>query len=113
MKKKLEDGEYRSAQAMQKDFILILQNCRQFNSNNSDIVRAAREQHLLRPKFLKAAAEEHDLFLAEDGSVLEIVDEKTGSAKKKAGSKKRGKQDEDKGADEEPQTKKVRKREWL
>ncbi|EEC49471.1 predicted protein, partial [Phaeodactylum tricornutum CCAP 1055/1] len=33
MRKKLQNGEYRSAQSMQKDFILILQNCRKFNSN--------------------------------------------------------------------------------
>lgn len=27
MKKKLENGEYRSAMIMQKDFVLIMQNC--------------------------------------------------------------------------------------
>lgn len=108
MKKKLENGEYRSAQSMQKDFILIMQNCRQFNANNSDIVRAAREQHLLRPKFLKEAAEKHDLFLAEDGSVLEIVDEKPGSAKKKASGKKKKKPDGEGNGDDEPPKKKVR-----
>ena len=32
MKKKLENGEYRSAQQMQKDFVLILSNCRQYNA---------------------------------------------------------------------------------
>lgn len=83
MKRKLDNGEYRLAQAMQKDFILIVQNCRTFNADSSDIVREAREQHLLRPKFLKEAAAKHDLFLAEDGSVLEIIDDKPGSAKKK------------------------------
>jgi Bromodomain len=84
MKKKLENGEYRSAQSMQKDFLLIMQNCRKFNADSSDIVKEAREQHLLRPQYLKEAAAEHDLFLAEDGSVLEIVDEKKkGSSKKK------------------------------
>jgi Bromodomain len=83
MRIKLEDGEYRSAQSMQKDFILIMQNCRTFNADSSDIVREARSQHLMRPKFLKEAAAEHNLFLAEDGTVLEIV-EKPASAKKKA-----------------------------
>ena len=78
MKAKLENGEYRSAQAMQKDFILILQNCREFNSLSSDIVKEAREQHLRRPKILKEAALKHGLFLAEDGSVLEVIgDEKS------------------------------------
>jgi hypothetical protein len=59
-----------------------MQNARTFNTDSSDIVREARAQHLMRPKFLKEAAAEHNLFLAEDGTVLEIVD-KPGSAKKK------------------------------
>ena len=88
MKTKLEDGEYRSAQSMQKDFVLIMQNCRTFNADSSDIVREARAQHLLRPKFLKEASAEHNLFLAEDGSVLEIIDENQGSPKKKGPKKK-------------------------
>lgn len=75
MKKKLENGEYRSAQAMQKDFILILQNCRTFNAPTSDIVKEARQQHLMRPGILKEAAKKHGLFLAEDGTVLEIFDD--------------------------------------
>ncbi|GKY91232.1 hypothetical protein MPSEU_000095800 [Mayamaea pseudoterrestris] len=83
MKTKLDNGEYRSAQAMQKDFILILQNCRQFNSMTSDIVKEARKQHLLRPTFLKDAAEKNNLFLAEDGSVLEIFDDELKDATKK------------------------------
>lgn len=83
MKKKLENGEYRSAQSMQKDFLLIMQNCRKFNADSSDIVKEAREQHLLRPQYLKEAAAEHNLFLAEDGSVLEIVEEKKKGASKK------------------------------
>jgi Bromodomain len=95
MKTKLENGEYRSAQAMQKDFILIMQNCRTFNADSSDIVREAREQHLMRPKFLKEAAEKHNLFLAEDGSVLEIIDDKPGSAKKKGSKKKADDANED------------------
>ena len=88
MENKLEDGDYRSAQAMQKDFILIMQNCRKFNADSSDIVREAREQHLMRPKFLEEAAEKLNLFLAEDGSVLEIVDEKPSSKKATNGKKK-------------------------
>lgn len=88
MKVKLEDGEYRSAQSMQKDFILIMQNCRTFNADSSDIVREARAQHLMRPKFLKEAAADHNLFLAEDGAVMEIID-KPGSAKKKAVERKK------------------------
>lgn len=32
MKAKVENGEYRSAQQMQKDFVLILSNCRQYNA---------------------------------------------------------------------------------
>ena len=82
MQEKLENDEYRSAQSMQKDFILILQNCRKFNSSTSDIVKEAREQHLMRPKILKESAMKHGLFLSEDGSVLEIVDEEKKSPKK-------------------------------
>jgi hypothetical protein len=95
MKQKLEKDEYRSAQAMQKDFILILQNCRQFNSPSSEIVKEAREQHLLRPKMLMAAAKKHDLFLGEDGSVLEIFDEEKGSGKKKGKKTKLTKKEDD------------------
>jgi Bromodomain len=88
MKRKLENGEYRSAQAMQKDFVLILQNCRDFNDPASDIVKEARRQHLRRPKILKEAALKHDLFLAEDGSVLEIVDEEKSPKKRGKGATK-------------------------
>jgi superfamily II DNA/RNA helicase len=93
MKMKLENGEYRSAQAMQKDFILILQNCRQFNATSSEIVQEARQQHMLRPRILKDAAAKHNLFLAEDGSVLEIVDDE--KSPKKKGKKKKKKAGED------------------
>mmetsp|Transcript_3607 Transcript_3607/g.9944 ORF Transcript_3607/g.9944 Transcript_3607/m.9944 type:complete len:2529 (-) Transcript_3607:88-7674(-) len=93
MKKKLENGEYRSAQAMQKDFILILQNCRTFNATTSDIVKEARRQHLMRPGILKQAAAKHDLFLAEDGAVLEITDEDSKKGKK---GKKKGEGDDGK-----------------
>lgn len=89
MKTKLEKGEYRSAQAMQKDFILVMQNCLQFNSPNSDIVKEARKQALMRPGILRKAAEKHDLFLTEDGSVLEIVDEERRRAPKPVKKRKR------------------------
>lgn len=92
MRKKLQNGEYRSAQSMQKDFILILQNCRKFNSNASEIVTEARQQHLMRPEILKRAATKHDLFLGEDGSVLEIFDEdKKGNSKTTKNGKRRKK----------------------
>lgn len=70
MKEKLERGEYRSAQAMQKDFILVMQNCITFNSPNSDIVKDARQQALMRPSILRKAAEKHNLFLGEDGKFV-------------------------------------------
>ena len=89
MKTKLEKGEYRSAQAMQKDFILVMQNCLQFNSPNSDIVKEARKQALMRPGILRKAAEKHDLFLTEDGSVLEIVDEEQRRSPKPVKKRKR------------------------
>ncbi|KAG7355569.1 SNF2/helicase domain containing protein [Nitzschia inconspicua] len=83
MKKKLENGEYRSAPAMQKDFILVMQNCLNFNSPDSEIVSEIRQQALRIPNLLRTAALQHDLFLAEDGSVLTIVDEKTFNGSKK------------------------------
>ena len=55
-----------------KDFVLIMSNCLKFNSANSEIVREARQQTLQRPNLLKKAALDNNLFLAEDGSVLEI-----------------------------------------
>jgi hypothetical protein len=85
MKKKLENGGYRSAQAMQKDFILVMQNCLKFNAPDSEIVQEARQQALMRPNLLRAAAMNHDLFLAEDGSVLHIVDEKGPNGSKRKG----------------------------
>lgn len=102
MKEKLENDEYRSAQSMQKDFILILQNCRKFNSTTSDIVKEAREQHLMRPRLLKESALKHGLFLSEDGSVLEIVEEAKKSPKK--GKKRKNEEkDHDGNGEEEPQ----------
>lgn len=99
MKSKLENGEYRSAQQMQKDFILILSNCRSYNAASSDIVREARQQHMMRPKLLKEAATKHNLFLAEDGSVLEIYDEEK-SPKKRRGRKTDGSDGEENGKDD-------------
>ena len=103
MKEKLDRGEYRSAQGMQKDFILVMQNCLQFNSANSDIVKDARQQALMRPSILRKAAAEHNLFLAEDGSVLEIVnDEKEAKGgEKKKRRRRKGGQGED-GEESEP-----------
>jgi Bromodomain len=75
MKEKLERGEYRSAQGMQKDFVLVMQNCIKFNDPNSEVVKKARQQALLRPTALRNAAKKFSLFLAEDGSVLEIIDD--------------------------------------
>lgn len=96
MKEKLERGEYRSAQAMQKDFILIMQNCLKFNEKGSDIVNEARQQALMRPGMLRKAAMKHKIFLAEDGSALEIYDDQgDGDSPKKK--RKRKKKDDGKG----------------
>ena len=104
MRTKLENDEYRSAQSMQKDFILILQNCRKFNSSTSDIVKEAREQHLMRPRMLKESAMKHGLFLSEDGSVLEIVDDEKKSPKKNRKRKNADEENNDvSGEKEEPQ----------
>merc|ERR1711957_198030 len=77
MKTKLDNGEYRSGQAMQKDFRLVMQNCLQFNAHESEICQEARQQALMRPSQLRGAAMANDLFLAEDGSVLQILDDKS------------------------------------
>ncbi len=86
MKDKLERGEYRSAQAMQKDFILVMQNCLQFNAKDSDIVKEARAQTLDRPKLLKEAALKNNFFIGEDGAVIDVDDDvkKKGGRKSKA-----------------------------
>jgi hypothetical protein len=119
MRKKLENGEYRSAQAMQKDFIGVMQNCLKFNANDSDIVQEARQQALMRPNLLRAAALKHDLFLAEDGSVFEILDDdkkdkknKDGSPKKRRRRKKKGEDiDGEETSDSKPTRKKKGKKE--
>lgn len=55
MREKLEKGEYRSAQQVQKDFLLVMQNCIKYNDPDSDIVKEARRQTLLRPKVCTGA----------------------------------------------------------
>jgi hypothetical protein len=92
MHKKLENGEYRSAQAMQKDFVLIMSNCVEFNSTNSEIVKEARQQVLERPSLLKEAALENKLFIAEDGNVIDVYsdDEEDAAQAEKKIPKKRG-----------------------
>ena len=100
MKLKLERGEYRSAQAMQKDFVLVMQNCIKFNAPGSDVVREAREQALKRPSVLRNAALQHNLFLAEDGSVLDVLSDSEKEKKsEEGGKKKRGGGRRKKGAD--------------
>jgi len=66
MKEKLERGEYRSVQGMQKDFVLVMQNCVQFNAQDSDIVKEAQRQTLMRPKLLKEAALKNNLFICDE-----------------------------------------------
>lgn len=66
MKEKVQSGEYRSAQQMQKDFALVMENCRQFNAPDSDIVKEAMRQVLMRPKLLKEAALKNNLFISEE-----------------------------------------------
>jgi len=88
MKTKLANGEYRSAQAMQKDFLLVMKNCIQFNSPDSDIVAEAKQQMLIRPKMLMDAADKHNLFIAEDGTVFNLYDDEKGGKKAE---KKKGK----------------------
>jgi hypothetical protein len=115
MKEKLERGEYRSAQAMQKDFILVMQNCLKFNDKASDIVSEARQQALMRPSMLRNAAMKQKIFLAADGSALEVYSDGEGdkdgdgeaSPKKKR--KRKNKSGEKKGeeADDEEASPKV------
>lgn len=82
MKEKLERGEYRSAQAMQKDFALVMKNCLQFNAPDSDIVREAQRQTLNRAKLLKEAALKNFLFIGDDGTVVEVHDDSADKGKK-------------------------------
>jgi chromodomain-helicase-DNA-binding protein 7 len=95
MKEKLEHGEYRSAQAMQKDFILVMQNCLKFNAPDSEIVQEARQQTLMRPGMLREAAMKHNLFLAEDGTVFEVEDDKKKGKTNDDGTVKRPKRKKD------------------
>lgn len=66
MKEKLERGEYRSVQIMQKDFVLVMQNCLKFNAPESEIVKEARRQTLMRPQLLKEAALKNNLFIGDE-----------------------------------------------
>lgn len=79
MKNKVVRGGYRSAHALQKDFVLVMRNCMQFNASDSDIVKEARKQALLVPSFLRDAAMEHYLFLSEDGAVIEVYSDDEGA----------------------------------
>ncbi len=110
MKKKLEKGEYRSAQAMQKDFVLVMQNCLKFNSPDSEIVQEARQQALMRPNLLRNAAMKHGLFLAEDGFVLEILDDEKKSKRNEDGTPKRRRRRKGDDVDDSAGSKKQRKR---
>jgi hypothetical protein len=56
---------------------------------------------MMRPKILKDAAAKHNLFLAEDGSVLEIFDEE------KSPKKKKGKKESEENEKEDANAKKV------
>ena len=85
MRKKLENGEYRSALIMQKDFVLIMQNCLAYNTKDSDIVKEAKRQTLMRPKLLKEAALENNLFIHEDGSVIEIHNDAVEKKRQRSG----------------------------
>lgn len=68
MKKKLERGEYSSAQSMQKDFILMNENCLKSIVSVSDsyILREAQRQTLMRPLLLIDAAKEKSFFICEE-----------------------------------------------
>ena len=117
MKEKLERGEYRSAQAMQKDFILVMQNCLKFNEKGSEIVNEARRQAVMRPSMLREAAMKHKIFLAEDGSALEVNsdgeedgDGKSSAKKKRKRKKKADKEDGDDADDDEASSEIPRKK---
>jgi Bromodomain len=110
MKEKLENGEYRSAQAMQKDFILVMQNCLQFNSANSDIVKDARQQALMRPSLLRKASAKHHLFLAEDGTVLEVEDDENDNDIEPKGPEKKKRRKGEPVEEEPPKDDKVPKK---
>ena len=93
MKNKAARGGYRSAHALQKDFVLVMRNCMQFNAPDSDIVKEARKQAVLIPAFLRDAAMDHHLFLSEDGAVIEVYSDdefpaqQVGEIKKRRGRK--------------------------
>ena len=82
MKLKLDNGDYRSAQQMQRDFVLVMQNCVKYNAPDSDIVKEARSQALSMPGLLRDVCFKNHLFLAEDGAVLEILSDSEEKEKK-------------------------------
>ncbi len=117
MKMKLTHGEYRSAQQMQRDFILVMQNCIKYNAPDSDIVREARRQALFMPGLLRDVCLRNNMFLAEDGAVLDIISDSEENEKKgveiksKRGRKKGTKRkDNEEAEDAGPHIKKIRKR---
>jgi len=89
MRKKLLQEVYRSSQAVQRDFQLVMSNCRTFNDSKSDIVKTAQKHALQIPNFLKASALENNIFIDEDGTVIEVLPEDDSSDPKKIPRKKR------------------------
>jgi hypothetical protein len=94
IKEKVVNSKYRSALAMQKDLVLVTSNCIQFNAADSDIVQEIKSQSLNRPHLLKTAAFENNLFLAEDGSVLDILPEAKTEGEKVSSVPRKGKKGE-------------------
>jgi len=74
MKEKLLQGGYRSSQSIQRDFQLVISNCTQFNDSKAPIVKTAQKHIIETTNLLKASAIENNLFIDEDGTVLEIVE---------------------------------------
>ena len=99
---------------MQKDFVLVMQNCLKFNAKDSEIVQEARKQTLMRPNLLRDAAKKHGLFLAEDGNVFYILDDdkknKDGSPKKKRRRKKGSENEETEEGKEDQEGEKTTKK---
>jgi len=74
MKEKLLQGGYRSSQSIQRDFQLVISNCTHFNDSKAPIVKTAQKHTIETTNLLKASAIENNLFIDEDGTVLEIVE---------------------------------------
>mmetsp|Transcript_17697 Transcript_17697/g.40126 ORF Transcript_17697/g.40126 Transcript_17697/m.40126 type:complete len:2003 (-) Transcript_17697:170-6178(-) len=73
MKENVIDGKYRSSQAVQQDFQLIISNCLKYFDTEAAIVKIAQKHSLHIPNFLNASAIENDLFIDQNGTVLEII----------------------------------------